>query len=278
MKYKMICIDVDGTLMGHKRVISEESKRVLRDAHKNGTEIVITTGRPYNNAANISKKIGIEAPVIAANGAIIRDKYTDKIIYECPFSEEVCRSLIEKIKSHKVIAQFYTTDKIFCNTFIGMVFDKIFTTRGAEKEFMMKVKWIKSYKNLLKVLLSNSSKILKCVVIEANKEKLRLFREDILQIEDLDCFRSGGRALEIISKDVSKGNAVKRLASYLGYSRDEIICIGDNENDISMIEFAGLGVAMGNAIEEVKEIADYVTDTNVNDGVAKVVKKFIENK
>lgn len=275
MKYKMVCIDVDGTLMGQGRVISEDSKKVLIDAHNKGVEIVITTGRPYNNATSISKTIGLSSPVIAANGAIIRAKDTDEILYECPLSEEACIRILKVVKNHNVIAQFYTADKVFCNTWIGMIFDKIFTARGIAKGLKMDVKWVKTYNGLLKAFSINKNKFLKCVIIGANEEKVKAVRDDILNIKELDCFRSGRRALEIISKGVSKGNAVKILAEKFGYEKEEIICIGDNENDISMIEFAGLGVAMGNAIDEVKEIADYVTGTNVNDGVAEVIKKFV---
>lgn len=275
MKYKMVCIDVDGTLMGHRRVISEESKGVLIDAHKKGVEIVITTGRPYNNAEGISRNVGVKSPVIAANGAIIREKETGKVVYSCPLSENSCKSILEVVKKYKVVAQFYTENRIFCNTFIGALFDRIFTSRGARKELLMSVKWVKTRRNLLRLFSIHKDEFLKCVVISVDEKKIKAVREEILNIDSLDCFRSGKYALEIITKGVSKGNAVKILSEYLGYSREEIICIGDNENDISMINYAGLGVAMGNAINEVKEIADYVTDSNVNDGVAKAVRKFV---
>ena len=82
-------------------------------------------------------------------------------------------------------------------------------------------------------------------------------------------------SLEINYKDVSKGNAIKSLLDKYNIKEEELVCIGDNENDISMIKLAGLGIAMGNAISEVKNIADYITDTNKRDGVAKAIEKFI---
>jgi Cof subfamily protein (haloacid dehalogenase superfamily) len=83
--------------------------------------------------------------------------------------------------------------------------------------------------------------------------------------------------IEIMNHGISKGNAVKILAAYYGIKKEEIICFGDAENDISMLEYAGLGIAMGNAEAYVKEKADYVTDTNDNDGVAKAIEKYIFN-
>ena len=93
-------------------------------------------------------------------------------------------------------------------------------------------------------------------------------------MEEVVYFGSGSRSVEINNRGVSKGRGVKALADYYGFKREEIVCIGDNENDISMIEYAGLGVAMGNAIDEVKELADYITDTNKKNGVAKAIKKI----
>ena len=87
-------------------------------------------------------------------------------------------------------------------------------------------------------------------------------------------FGAGSRSLEINHQGVSKGRAVKALADYYGIKREEIVCIGDNENDISMIEYAGLGVAMGNAIDQVKALADYITDSNKEEGVSNALKKI----
>ena len=93
MGYKMICIDMDGTLLGKGKRISKESKDVIEKVHKKGVEIVVTTGRIYNNAAYYSHLLGVESPVIAANGAIVREKHTNKIIYENTIRTEQCIKL-----------------------------------------------------------------------------------------------------------------------------------------------------------------------------------------
>lgn len=100
-------------------------------------------------------------------------------------------------------------------------------------------------------------------------------KDEINKLNSVDCFASGDHSLEINYKDVSKGNAIKSLLDKYNIKEEELVCIGDNENDISMIKLAGLGIAMGNAISEVKNIADYITDTNKRDGVAKAIEKFI---
>ncbi|MDU5414364.1 MAG: HAD-IIB family hydrolase, partial [Clostridium perfringens] len=100
-------------------------------------------------------------------------------------------------------------------------------------------------------------------------------KEELKKYEDLEVVSSSPSNFEVMNKGTSKGRAVKVLADILNINREEIMCLGDSENDLSMIEFAGLGVAMGNAEEFLKEKADYITDTNENDGVAKAIEKFV---
>ena len=107
-------------------------------------------------------------------------------------------------------------------------------------------------------------------------DKLRRVREDLSKIEDIERTSSWYNNIEIMHKGANKGEALKALIKYLGIDREEVIAFGDNYNDLPMIELAGLGVVMGNADEAVKEKADYVTSTNMEDGVAKAIYKFLE--
>ena len=100
-------------------------------------------------------------------------------------------------------------------------------------------------------------------------------RENLIKKGNYEITQSGRYALEVNNKGVSKGRAVKALAEEYKIKREEIICIGDNENDLSMITYAGLGVAMGNAIDSLKEKADYITESNDKNGVAKVIYEFV---
>lgn len=106
-------------------------------------------------------------------------------------------------------------------------------------------------------------------------ESLREAKKEFKKQEDLEVVSFGKINFEVMSKSTSKGIAVKKFCDILGIDSKEVICIGDNENDISMIEFAGLGIAMGNATDEVKSKSDFVTDTNANNGVAKALRKVL---
>ena len=113
---------------------------------------------------------------------------------------------------------------------------------------------------------------------ENNLRNIEEIKMRLKKIDTIEVVSSNHNNFEIMNKGVSKGKAVETLAKEYGILKDEVIAIGDGENDLSMISYAGLGVAMGNSSDYIKEHADYVTDTNVNGGVGKVIKKFVLNK
>lgn len=276
MKYKMVCIDMDGTLLGKGRRISEKSKIAIKKAHEKGVEIVVTTGRIYNNAAYFSHILGVKSPVIAANGAIVREKNNNNIIYEASIPSEDSLEIIDILNRYKVSFQFYTTDTIYCSNLISKIGTELFMTKQIGYE-MLKIKYIlvDKIEKWKEILESNEGKITKCIAISPKSKKIEDIKKSLEKLKNITFYGSGKRSVEINYKEVSKGNAVKVLGEYYGIRSDEIMCIGDNENDISMIKYAGLGVAMANAISEVKEVADYVTESNKEDGVAQAIQKFI---
>lgn len=276
MKYKMVCIDMDGTLLGKGRNISEKNKEIIKKAHEKGVEIVVTTGRIYNNAAYFSHILGVKSPVIAANGAIVREKNNNNIIYEGSIPSLDCLEIIKLLNKYKISFQFYTTDTIYCSNLISEMATKLFMTKQIGYE-MLKIKYIRVDKieKWEKILEKYEGKMTKCIALSPKTKKVETVKKALRKMNNITCYGSGKRGIEINCKEVSKGNAVKLLGEYYGIRSDEIMCIGDNENDISMIKYAGLGVAMGNAIEELKAVSDYVTESNKEDGVALAIQKFI---
>lgn len=275
MAYKMVCIDMDGTLLGKGRKISKESKEVIKEIHKKGVEIVVTTGRIYNNAAYYSHLLGVESPVIAANGAIVREKHTNKVIYENPIKTEECIKLVEMLYKMKFLFHFYTLDGIYCGNELTKFATQLYMTKQVGYD-NLKIKYhvIKDLEKWKEFFKRTNGQITKCIAFSIKPNKIIKLKKELDKLNGVVYFGAGSRSLEINNKGVSKGKAVKALADYYGFKRDEVVCIGDNENDISMIEYAGFGIAMGNAIEPVKKLADYITDTNKENGVAKAIKKI----
>ncbi|MDS0526861.1 Cof-type HAD-IIB family hydrolase [Clostridium sp. SHJSY1] len=276
MNIKMICIDLDGTLFSNRRkVISENCKNAIQEANEKGVEIVITTGRIYNNAVQISKKIGVNCPVIAANGAVIMDRGFEREIFCNILGYDNCLDIIKLAKKHKVTLHFYTKDIIIVSDFLGFFIGSVSAHTNRDKQYGIKVKKYFNYNRFIGNLKKFSNEIVKCVIYSKNENKIISFRKEVEEKRELAIFGAGKYSVEISSNGISKGKAVEILASDLKISREEILCIGDNENDISMIEYAGIGVAMGNAVPKLKEIANYITDTNYNDGVSKAIRKFV---
>ncbi|MHC1682058.1 MAG: Cof-type HAD-IIB family hydrolase [Clostridiaceae bacterium] len=274
MEYKLVCIDMDGTLLNSKHKITETTKKVLQKAHDLGVHIVISTGRVYVNAESYSNLIGVKSPVIASNGAFVKEKDRDEAIFKGYLSEELSLKLLKIFYKYKVAPSFSTPEKVYTNDIFMVLFIFFMKLRGKMKdEFNMD--FIKSRNHWDEVIAKEKGNLIKCEVMNKNEEKLRLVRKELEKIEEIEIASSSKHNIEITCKGVSKGSAVKKLAEFYNINEEEIIAIGDSENDLSMIEYAGLGIAMGNAIEKVKEKANFITDSNDNEGVANAIKKFV---
>lgn len=276
MVYKMIAMDMDGTLLTSEKEVTERTKEILRQAADMGVKLVVCTGRIFASAKIYAELIGTKAPIIASNGAYIREKDRDEVVYKKTLTKEEVIKLVRMIKKHGFYPHIFKWDTIYSEKLIfsSKSYDK--WNEGLPEEKRVK---IKITEDLEKVVENDGDEILKVVVLTDmdDIERLGALRRDIEASMDLEVMSSMKNNFEVVSKGISKGNAVKALAGYYGINHDEIICIGDNENDLSMIEYAGMGIAMGNATEELKAAADYITDTNDEDGVANAIVKFILN-
>lgn len=253
--------------------VSEEDKNAIREAVKKGVVVAITTGRIYDCARMYSDTIGLKTPIIASNGAYIGG-VNDEEIYNNPLK-------LSDLEDFNIITK---KDNLFTyvTTNWGIVSTKELPenhvykvlNRSLPKDKQVRLEVVE---DLGEAFRKYDGEILKGVCVEKEfKDKLKEAKEELIECsKDLEVVSSWDDNFEIMKKGSSKGEAVKKLAKYLGISREEVMCIGDSENDLSMISWAGIGVAMGNAIEQVKEVADYVTDDNKHGGVSKAIKKFV---
>jgi Cof subfamily protein (haloacid dehalogenase superfamily) len=268
MTYKMIVLDIDDTLLTDEKVISERTKDALLKAQEKGVKVVLASGRPTYGMHNLAEELLLHeygSYVLSFNGGIITDYRTKENVYECTLTKEQAHELYELSKKHNV----------FVHTYVG---DEIITEKGnpftdIEGELTgMDIKEVPSFvehiqNNVVKLLMLEEPENLKIV-----EQRLQKDLEGKMSV-----MRSKPFFLELTNFEVDKGKSLNHLIQILGIRQDEVIAIGDGYNDLPMIKFAGLGVAMGNAPDEIKQQADYITDTNNNDGVAKVVEKFVLN-
>ena len=265
--YKLVAIDMDGTLLNDEKKISERNRQAIRQATENGCMIVISTGRGFVGVERYLKDLGLDKKgqyALTMNGGAAYDCFTKKPITNIGIKGSDLHKIYKMNKDLGLKIQAYTLDKCVAleeNIYTNFERDYI----GSEIQILDFCKDIDEDDDIMKVLLLDEPEIL--------DEKIKLIPKEI--IEEYNCVKSLPMCLEILNKECNKGLGLERMIKVLGIKKEEVIAIGDESNDYEMIKFAGLGVAMGNANPMIKEISDYITDTNDNDGVAKVIEKFV---
>lgn len=275
MKYKLICVDMDGTLLSSEKKISKRTVDAVKKAHEKGIHIAICTGRLFTSAEYYANLLGIKTPIISANGAYIREKDRDEVIYKSILGKENCKKILTIVKDYGLCPNFHTPDSIMTDKVDSPYSSYMKLGSNARENRNINIKIVENWDEIFE---KYEDEITKCITVDSDLSKLKAAKEELLAIDGLEVVSSFATNFEVMLKGVSKGRAVEILAGYYHFNREEVICIGDNENDESMIKYAGLGVAMGNSEDSIKKIADYITDSNDEDGVAKVIEKFIFNE
>lgn len=286
--YKLIAIDLDGTLLNSYGIVSEKNKQALIEANKKGAEIVIASGRSTNSVKNIANDLGICNYIICGNGSLIYDLQHEEIIYDKFIDKKKALQIIEICEQNSIYYNIYTENMVIAKSLNNNVL--FYHQENANKPDSKKTKInlvqnIYDYvdklqnQNILKITISDNDNIIFNGIIR----KLREIRDiDVLDVAHMSrkMIKSGTEEVsleyyytEITSKNVDKWYAIEYLIDKLNINKEDIMTIGDNVNDKLMIENAGCGVVMGNSAPYIKEIADMVVADNNQDGVAEAVEK-----
>lgn len=270
----MICIDMDGTLLNSKHEVSERNKKAIKEAIKKGIVVAITTGRIFKSAKIYADLLGIETPIVASNGGFIKEQDKEEIIYKSALTYDQLKVIDSVIKKHNL--------NVYYNLYNGIILEKTLNENHAYKQTNRKAKRNEDKITILEnvdvdiAFKENEGDILKAICIEnENIDALNRAKKELREIEGLEVVSSWSNNFEVMPKGTCKWSGIKQLAKILGIKENEIICIGDSENDLSMIQNAGFGIAMGNARKDVKEAAKYITDNNECDGVGKAIEKIV---
>ena len=268
--YKLVSVDMDGTLLNSKGEISSENLTAIKEAISKGVKVVITTGRGIKSIEKFIEEIGLRNEneyVITNNGVSIHSTKTLKCINATTIeSEDIKKLCLFGIESGAYIHMYdYNTESCYVleeNNYTKFERDYVGMPTFIDPNF---------YENINK-----NEKAFKVLYFGVKEKMDELYNNMPEFIKNkFAIVRSLPIAIEIFSKECNKGNAVRDLAKRFNITMDQVISIGDQNNDFEMIKFAGLGIAMGNAVDRIKNVADYITDTNDNNGVAKVINKFI---
>lgn len=280
--YKMIILDLDGTLLNDYKEISEENINVIKRAYQEkGIRTVIATGRPLGYVNEICNLYGncFANYIIACNGAVIKDSETNQYIHKVTFTNEEILNLRKIFLQENADYMMLCTDK--------QVIAETKTGKELENSGNNLSKKQTKEENIERVIRNNSNLTKLLCLIGANTSTLERIIRKINRLEEIEpsvicnylCKTEAGtfesKYIDIMKKGCSKKNAIQILADKLGIKQEEIIVMGDGGNDISMFECAGLKIAMANAEPYLKEKADFVTTSNNESGVAKAIQKFI---
>lgn len=291
--YKLVAIDLDGTLLNEYSMIPETTVDVLREARDMGVEIVLASGRPANSIITFAKNIGIDNYLIAGNGSLLYDIKNEEKIFDAFFSKKHALQIADICEQNSVYYNAYTEREIIANSlkYNVLVYEKenLFKPEGQRTHINI-VPNIKEY-----IEQSECDEYLKMTICDDSKIVFDNILRKLEEVQDIEIlkpewmskkyFKHGTSEFslqyyfsEITKKNINKWVALEELANRLGIKTEEIIAIGDNVNDEGMIRHAGLGIAMENAADDVKAVADYITGSYMNEGVKQAIEKFILNK
>lgn len=287
--YKLIAIDLDGTLLNSYGEITSKNKEAIKYALDKGVEVVLASGRDPKTMERISNELGIENYLIAGNGASVFDIKQEKNIYENFLEIEKALEIIEICKENSIFFSVYTTEGIITE---GLKYNiKVFNNENNSRPNRKRTN-IEIVKDIYEYVEINSPNILKIIICDESKiifnniiEKMKNVRDvEVLDVEHMSkkIIKIGTEEYgveyfytEVTNRDADKWSAIEFLLEKLKINKEDVICIGDNMNDIKMIENAGLGVVMKNSALEKQEIGDFITEDNNSDGVGLAIYKHV---
>lgn len=269
---KMVALDLDGTTFNSDGKLSERTKQTLEKAAAQGVHIVVSTGRVYSALPDQIKDVkGIEY-AITSNGAHINYIQTGEQI----FSQYICPDILPEVIRLKNKYGAYLEIFIDGVAYMDEVNYSYIKKNGCEYRSAEYVLWSRNpIPNIEKHLFDNADRLENINLVFTSTEMLEAARDEVYALKNATIASSFKTNLEIGGPNTSKKSALEELLSRLNLEPENLMCCGDAPNDIQMIEFAGLGVAMGNAWGGTKDHADYVTATNDEDGVALAIEKFV---
>ncbi|MBM7702789.1 Cof-type HAD-IIB family hydrolase [Metabacillus iocasae] len=288
MTTKLIAIDLDGTLLNNQNEISAENLQAMKEAQAQGVEVVVATGRAAFDVKKIFEQTDINTWIIAANGATIHQPNGEPYL-SVPMKKSDALDSLKWLEENGYYYEVFSEEAIYTpqngRELIAIEMDRLKSANpeldlaplrlAASKQFSQSgFAFIPSYKELEDEALS----IYNILAFSFDDEKLTRGWNRFKDREDLTLVTSAHHNFELEHKDASKGNALKRLASQLRIPLDETAAIGDSMNDYSMISIAKTGIAMGNARQEIKDIATFITKENDEHGVAHAIYRLLEEK
>ena len=282
---KCIATDMDGTILNSTaKKITDENRDAILKAQSQGVQVVIATGRSYDEADFLLEEAGLQCPVICVNGAEIRSEQGE-VAAQTPMAKQDAADAAMLLKENDVYFEVYTDKGKFTSDpkkSVSVMVD-IVVSANPDADYQEaihfaeeRVKKIHQVADFHELFANEHTNLYKFLAFSFDTDKLEKVGKELAQIETLAISSSGHENLEITHKQAQKGIALEAFVKARGITLEETMAIGDNFNDVSMFEKAGRSVAMGNANQMIKNLCDFVTDTNEKSGVAKAILAVLE--
>lgn len=262
---KLIAIDLDGTLFDSKSEISRENKKAIAKCRENGIKSVITSAKPSLIVGKLAKMLNLDTPQISYSGALIIENYT-KIMFELKVPPEECKEIISLCREWGKGLTLGANDGL-------LYYDekhpylKIVTDTGDK---IVKTKNVASEELISKTIMFSISAYENDGFEESIKSKIKS--------KSIKIVRGSPTSFLIFNSKADKFLAVRKVMEMYDIKKDELMAIGDSNNDLEIVKFAGIGIAMGNSVEDLKKIADYIVPDNDSNGVAFAINNYVLNQ
>lgn len=263
MSIKLIAMDMDDTLLNERQQITSRTREAISRAMRAGVAVTIATGRMFCSALPFARDLGLKLPLITYNGAMVREIESGLTLFHRPIPVKTAQAVAELFREQGWYLQKYVDDVLYVaeldeNALYYANYAGVEAVAVGERFYDMAEAPTKMLSMGERPLLSQISAAL------AEQWNGSLYTAS-----------SKTRYLEMVDSGVNKGEALAHLAASLGVRQSEVLAMGDSMNDVDMLEYAGIGVAMGNAGELVRAAADFVTASNSEDGVAVAIERFV---
>jgi len=263
---KLIALDIDGTLFNSKGEISPLTKAALMKAHDAGIILMLASGRTIHGLHQLALRNNLPLDhmiFIGSNGAVLADGESESILFEKIVKQDVAKTIIQKLKAYPVTLMIPDGEKLYIEDLEGYQVGLELQTECLTPVVFPDLSEIPFSPN--KIILSGSTEVLIQILDEMAQTYL----------DEATFVLSGFNYLDITAKDTDKGSALKHYCELKGLHPSEVIAFGDNHNDLGMIRYAGMGIAMANAVDELKAVANRITTSNDEDGIAHILNELL---
>ncbi|MGI5921374.1 MAG: Cof-type HAD-IIB family hydrolase [Syntrophomonadaceae bacterium] len=265
MAIKLVALDLDDTLLDNSLKISQECVNTIREVRAGGVIVTLATGRAFKSALPYARQLDIDVPLITYQGAWVKNSLSGEELYNRPVPRDLAREVMEFFRSRDVHYHTYFNDNLTIESL------------SEEARYYIGIAGVEPVMVPSLVDALDEGEALKILAVSFAEEQLLAMESELQERfgSNLHITRSKPYFLEIMDARATKADALQVVAGRYGIKRNEVLAVGDSYNDLAMIKWAGIGVAMGNACEEIKNLADFVTSSNEEEGVAEALQRLI---